>query len=73
MSKNVPSVWTLQIFVRNRTLGGWPREKIAAAIKKRIKWEEIDPAVLDDASRVRYAALEKLLGELVEDYSGNSS
>lgn len=61
MAPHIPKVEILQIFVRNRTLGGWPREKIVAAIKTRIRWDQIDVDALDDAGRERYAAVAALL------------
>lgn len=54
----------LQIFVRNKTREGLTRPEIAALLRKRLRWHELDPDKMSDLGKERYWQADKLLKEL---------
>lgn len=54
----------IQIFIRNRTAQGWPQERIATALRTRLRWDVLDPKMMSEEQRERYEATAELLGEL---------
>lgn len=56
----------LQIFVRNRSRQGVTNQEIAATLRKRLKWHELDPEAMTDAGRERYRLVDEMLRELEE-------
>lgn len=60
----LPEVQMIEIFIRNRTMGGWSRSEIYAAIVQRTKWREIEYRKLNDTDRQRHDAISALLAQL---------
>lgn len=67
MNKLVPPPNVLQIFVRNKLRDGLTRSEIAALIRQRLRWHELEPATMDNYAAERYRLAHELLQSLEEN------
>lgn len=54
----------LLIFVRNKQREGLTCPQIAALLRKRLRWDELEPETMDALARERYEAAREVLREL---------
>lgn len=54
----------MAIFVRNKTKEGLTRPQIAALIRRRLRWDTLDPADMTPLGQERYRQTAELLKEL---------
>lgn len=63
-SPKIPALYFIHLFVRNRMKSGWSHERIALAIRQRLRLDDIQPNTLDTEQRLRYDTIMALLVEL---------
>lgn len=64
MTRKLPALYFIHLFVRNRMASGWSHEYIAHALRTRLHLADINPRTLDDEQRARYDAITALVATL---------
>lgn len=63
---NVPPSNVLQIFVRNKLREGLTHPQIAALLRQRLRWPQLDPGQMTEFGKERYELATELLRQLEE-------